>query len=167
MQVWRICKRIYVDSSFSGNGGLKSFGRWHHRGNRIVYTSQSLSLAAIEIWVHVSPPHPLPTYLAVPAEIPDDLAITEVEENALLQNWREVHPSPRNLRDLGTRWLRSLSSAVARVPSAVTPGEYNYLLNPLHSDFQRIVPGPPQPFRFDPRMWKEGPSGILRNKGHV
>ena len=154
MRVWRICKRIYLDKSFSGNGGLYAPGRWHYRGQRIVYTSQSLSLAQLETWMHVAPQHPLPSYVTISAEIPDDLTIYPVKEAELPAGWRVAEPSPVALQDIGTRWLVSLSSAVARVPSAITPGEFNYLLNPLHGDFQRIRPGEPVPFRFDPRIWK-------------
>ncbi len=154
MQVWRICKRAYLATSFSGDGGLCTPGRWHHRGHRIVYTSQSLSLAQLETWIHVAPQQPLPSYVAVSAEIPDDLTVDLIDEQDLPADWRAVEPSPVALREIGSRWLVSLSSAVARVPSAVTPGEFNYLLNPLHSGFQRIRPGEPMPFRFDPRIWK-------------
>jgi RES domain-containing protein len=38
------------------------------------------------------------------------------------------------------------------VPSFVVPSERNYLLNPNHSAFAGILFGPPEPFRFDPRL---------------
>jgi RES domain-containing protein len=78
MQVWRICKRRYAESAFSGEGGLIAPARWHHVGNRIVYTSQSLSLATLETWVHVAPQFPLPDHVALPADIPDDLRIYDI-----------------------------------------------------------------------------------------
>jgi len=121
-----------------------------------VYTSQSLSLAQLEIWMHVAPRNPLPSYVAVSAEIPDDVSVHAVAEADLPAGWEAAEPSPLALRDIGTKWLKSLSSAVARVPSVVTRGEFNYLLNPLHPQFERIRPGQPEPFRFDPRMWKQG-----------
>jgi hypothetical protein len=48
----------------------------------------------------------------------------------------------------------SNSTAVARVPAATTPDEFNYLLNPSYLDFIRIRQLEPRPFVFDPRMWK-------------
>lgn len=48
-----------------------------------MYTSQSLSLAQLESWMHVAPQQPLPSYVTVSAEIPDDLAIHSVEETEL------------------------------------------------------------------------------------
>ncbi len=115
MYVWRICKRFYIDSSFSGNGGLTSFGRWHHRGHRIVYTSQSLSLAAWEIFVRIKPENPLPSYVAICAEIPKDSPIHEINEDQLPVRWRAAEPPPIILRDVGTAWLTSLTTAIARV----------------------------------------------------
>jgi RES domain-containing protein len=42
------------------------------------------------------------------------------------------------------------------VPSAVVPPERNYLLNPAHRDFTKIRIGKPEPFHFDPRLWRSG-----------
>lgn len=44
------------------------------------------------------------------------------------------------------------SQAVLRLPSAVIPEEYNYLLNPNHPDFNRLCLSEPKPFSFDPRL---------------
>ncbi len=153
MWVWRISKLQYAPAIFSGDGGLRATMRWNHRGHRIVYTSQSLSLATLELWVHTPPIQPLTTYVSVAARIPNDLQITVFDPEALPHDWRE-DPAPEGLRDLGTRWLVSKVSAVARVPSAILPTEYNYLLNPEHPDFGLITMAEPIPFVFDRRMWK-------------
>lgn len=137
MRVWRISKRQYAPAVFSGNGGLRAAMRWNHKGHRIVYTSQSLSLATLELWVHTPPIEPLTTYVSVAAGIPDDLQITLFEQAALPPDWREDPAG--SLRNLGTHWLVSKVSAVARVPSAIVPTEYNYLLNPEHPDFGLIT----------------------------
>lgn len=111
--------------------------RWNHKGHRIVYTSQSLSLAVLELWVHIPPVEPLTSYVSVAAQIPDDLRVSVFEREALPPDWQ--HDPPRvSLRDLGTRWLVSKASAAARVPSVLVPTECNYLLNPEHPDFGRI-----------------------------
>ena len=124
--VWRICKRIYLASS----------------------------LASLESWMHIAPEFPLPTYVAVPAEIPNEMTIQNIDEATLPDGWKGADPLSTSLRNIGTAWLLSRSSAVARVPSAVIPGEFNYLINPSHPDFVKIKPGTPRQFEFDPRMWK-------------
>jgi RES domain-containing protein len=75
------------------------------------------------------------------------------DREALPQGWQE-DPPPASLRDLGTHWLLSKVSAVARVPSAIVPTEYNYLPNPEHPDFGVITMAEPIPFVFDQRMWR-------------
>jgi RES domain-containing protein len=157
--VWRICKSAYAKNAFSGDGGLKTPARWRHAGHRIVYTAQSLSLAALETWVHVAPDFPLPDHVQISAEIPAGLAVLNINEPELPLGWRIAEPASQVLRDIGTNWLASLTSPVARVPATTTPGEYNYLLNPVHPDFHKIHSGRPEPFNFDPRMWKQR-SGI-------
>lgn len=153
MRVWRISKAIYAQKSFSGEGGLKAAARWHHKGHQVVYTSESLSLATLELWVHIDPEQPLRSYVATAAEIPDELPVHLFEASALPAAWRE-YPGPMALRDAGTEWLESRRTAVARVPSAITPGEFNFLLNPKHPDWGHIRIADPIPFIFDRRMWK-------------
>jgi RES domain-containing protein len=154
MRVWRICKKRYAANAFSGEGGLLAPARWHHMGVRIVYTSQSLSLAALETWVHVAPQSPLPDHVSVPLVIPDGLPIHDIPEASLPQDWKRISPPSLLVRDIGHAWLLSKVSAVARVPAVTTAGEFNYLINPLHPDFRKLEPGEAQPFQFDARMWK-------------
>ncbi|MEE4285058.1 MAG: RES family NAD+ phosphorylase [Mariniphaga sp.] len=52
MIVYRITKKEYT--TLDGTGGLFGPGRWHKKGNPIVYTSEHASLAAWEKIVHVA-----------------------------------------------------------------------------------------------------------------
>lgn len=56
--VWRICAAKYQDTAFSGMGGLYVPGRWHYQGHKIVYTAENLSLASLEIFVHLESDKP-------------------------------------------------------------------------------------------------------------
>ena len=119
----------------------------------MVYVSGSLSLAALELFVHVDTDLAPPTLVAIPADIPDTLEIKALEVDELPRSWR-AFPAPEALKDIGTAWITEASTAVMSVPSALIPTERNYLLNPSHKGFQRIRIGEPILFRFDPRMWK-------------
>jgi RES domain-containing protein len=119
----------------------------------MVYASATLSLAALEYFVHVDGRQAPADLVAVPADVPDAVSRTRLEANALPRNWRR-YPAPPALADLGSRWANDARTAILVVPSAVIPAEANYLLNPRHSDFAKIRLGQPQPFSFDPRMWK-------------
>jgi RES domain-containing protein len=67
--------------------------------------------------------------------------------------WRKVPPQDAT-RDIGTTWLKDLASAVLVVPSSIIPEERNFLLNPLHPDFSKILISHPQSFSFDNRIAK-------------
>lgn len=112
-----------------------------------------MALAALELLVHLSRPLPLRSLVAVPVDIADSISITHVRVSDLPANWRATSPPPE-LADIGTRWAEGRQSAVLAVPSAVIPQEVNYLLNPSHRAFKRIRIGRPEPFFFDPRVWK-------------
>ena len=53
---------------------------------------------------------------------------------------------------IGDRWIREARSAVLELPSVIIPGEVNYLLNPAHPDFRKIIIRRAVPFAFDPRL---------------
>jgi RES domain-containing protein len=118
----------------------------------VVYTSATLSLAALEYFLHLDPTDVPGDLVAIPAEIPETLRRTEIRAGALPSNWR-AYPAPDQLAELGSAWVRARTTAVLVVPSAIVPQEHNVLLNPAHADFRRIRLGTPAPFSFDPRMW--------------
>ena len=156
MLVWRLCKRRRVSSAFSGIGAEKHGGRWNHAGYRVVYTSTSLSLACLELFVH-SEPDCIPGDLhAVLATIPQSVSTELLTVAELPRNWRK-YPAPSRLKDLGTRWLKEQRSLILIVPSAVNPEENNVLINPQHPEAKAITGISSKPFRFDPRMWKRRP----------
>ena len=52
---WRIVKEKHATTAFSGEGARIFEGRWNSAGVRMVYCSEHLSLAALEILVHTQP----------------------------------------------------------------------------------------------------------------
>lgn len=116
-----------------------------------------MALAALETLVHLDEEDAPGTLVAIPADIPEDMSITRVKTSPLPSNWRAT-PPPEGLAENGTRWIQARTTVVLAVPSAIIPHELNYLLNPQHSQFKRIRVGAPEPFSFDPRLWKSHPS---------
>jgi RES domain-containing protein len=153
LRVWRLCRRRYARTAFDGTGARLFGGRWNPPGVALVYTSATVSLAALETFVHVDPEDAPDDLVVIPADIPGDVRIRAVGTRELPANWRRT-PAPSGLQQIGARWAQSLKTAVLAVPSALVPRERNYLLNPAHVDFPRIVLGRPERFVFDPRMWK-------------
>lgn len=140
--------------AFDGEGARLSGGRWNHPGTPVVYTSSTIALAALELFVHIDPAEIPEDFVAIPANIPAAVAIARVTPAQLPADWRQ-YPAPGSLADLGSRWTREGKMAVLAVPSALVPRELNYLINPLHPASKQIRIGKPEPFRFDPRMFKQ------------
>jgi RES domain-containing protein len=107
----------------------------------------------MELLVHVDDEDLAENYVALAADIPDSVEITRARASDLPRDWRTL-PRPQALADLGSRWAAARATAVLAVPSAVILQELNYLLNPLHPHFKRIRIGRPEPFSFDPRLWR-------------
>lgn len=147
---WRITKRKRARDAFTGEGAREFGGRWNNPGTAMVYTAESQSLAALEMLVHLDSPELLQKYVLIGVEIDDEL-VTQLDMSRLPRNWRD-DPPPAQVRAIGDEWVVSGSSAVLRVPSALVPGENNFLLNPQHPDFAKLRIGKPLSFRFDPRL---------------
>jgi RES domain-containing protein len=147
---WRITKRKHLKTAFSGSGARKYGGRWNSPGTAIVYTAQTQSLAVLEMLVHLGGPELLQKYVLIGVEIEKSL-VGEVEISELPRNWR-ANPAPVGLRRFGDDWVARGTSAVLRVPSALVPGENNFLINPAHADFRKLVVRDAIGFEFDERL---------------
>jgi len=90
--------------------------------------------------------------------------VREVGTGDLPADWRR-QPGPPELRDIGTCWAESTETAVLQVPSAVVPGEHNFLLNSHHPDVGRLAIGDPEPVVLDERLVGPGPSGCQATAG--
>lgn len=154
--VWRITTARFAAAAFSGEGARLYGGRWNPKGHALIYTAESQSLALLEMLVQDEPLRA--RYVLIPAQLPDELALSTVEASALPAHWRTLG-SRDALQAIGRAWLEEGASAVLAVPSAVVPAEHNYLLNPRHPDFARIVIGAPKALDVDVRL--------MRNLGGV
>jgi len=149
---WRIVQARRVRTAFDGEGARLYGGRWNHKGVAVVYTASSLSLAALEMLIHLPTPEVLQRYVTIPITFDDSLCI-RLDPNSLPRNWRN-NPALFSTRDIGTDWVNCSASVVLVVPSAVVPDEWNFLVNPKHPDFGKVSIGTPQPFKYDPRLLK-------------
>ena len=146
---WRIAKAKHAATAFSGEGAARTGGRWNSRGMPVIYASSTKSLAVLETLVHLNP---LVSFRYVIFRLRfDDGLIAKVPLNRLPANWR-AEPPPPSTKAIGDAWVREARSPVLALPSAIIPGEINYLLNPAHPAFKRISIGKPERYIFDPRL---------------
>jgi RES domain-containing protein len=152
MRVWRIGRFTDTDK-LSGLGGLYVSGRWHHGGHRVLYTSSTPSLAALEVLVHVDPALAPSGLGLLEIDVPDDIVVEACDAAKLTPQWQDF-PPPTELQDFGSKWLEEHRTALLSVPSAILSIEKNYLINPEHKDASRIRIVAERPFAYDPRLLK-------------
>ena len=149
---WRIVKKAHSSTAFDGEGARRYPGQWNNRGVPMIYTAESRSLATLEALVNYEgvERRQLPDCVIFEVSFPDS-AVEAVTPDSLPAGWDGPLPHPTT-RTIGDRWTQTRRSAVLRVPSAVTEGEWNYLLNPQHPEFEPIAISAPRPFCWDRRL---------------
>jgi RES domain-containing protein len=115
----------------------------------MVYTSESVALAALERLARTRILATLPGQVVVPAVVPDD-AIVEMAPAQLPPDWKQF-PHPASTKNYGGAWIQSQSSLAIKVPSVVAPGS-NILINPLHPRFADVIIEAPIADAFDERL---------------
>ncbi len=144
MLIYRLHRSVRAAGDYTG--AFLAGGRWNSPGTAILYTAEHLSLACLEILVHLDKTQLPPEYVWSDAQIPNNPALLETE----------------NFRDLtacqiaGRLWAEMANELAARAPSAVIPEEFNVLLNPKHRDYRHLVWSNPRQFRFDIRLFTLG-----------
>lgn len=134
--VYRIANCNYIND-LSGTGAAINGGRWNSEGVYMLYTSSNASLALLEILANF---HGFPyryEYCRLKLLIPGE-HILEYNAGMLPSNWVEF-PPPLALQHIGDRFIAEHKYLALKVPSAVEPEEWNYLLNPAHADFKKII----------------------------
>ena len=149
--VWRLTKERLSGEAFNGEGAKRFGGRWNRPGTPVVYTSESLSLAALELFVHLGSDGFTIPFVHFKVSIPSNIKIITIKDKDLPTDWQSEPPAPSTM-DIGSAWVKGNTSAVLGVPSVIVPGEKNFLLNINHPDFKRIKIGRPERFTFDRRM---------------
>jgi RES domain-containing protein len=150
----RFLSRISNHPDLTGAGGLKWSARWHTKGNKIVYLSDSPSGALLETLVHFEiDSEDIPeAYVRLKVAVPDDLPITYLAPPAG-EDWKLDETLTRSL---GDRWLAEGKTCLARVPSAIVSEAWNYLLNPQHPDAAQVKTVSVTREQYDRRIFRFG-----------
>jgi RES domain-containing protein len=137
--VYRIGHPDFIDK-LDGEGAARSGGRWNYKGEKVVYTSETSSLAILELLSHISDfSDPVPYQLiTITIEIKSLLHYENLSP-ALPPGWSLHEAGEKITQSIGSHWLNDRKSAVLKVPSVHNPLETNYLLNPMHPDFKAEI----------------------------
>ena len=150
MKVFRLARLKYA-KSLSGKGASKFGNRWNSKGVEMIYTAQSRALAMAEILVHISLNQLPSDYKMLTINIPDDLNIKNLKASELPKSWNS-HPPSIYSQQVGDAFIMANEFCVLKVPSVVVYGDFNYLINPHHKEFNRIKIQSVDDFPFDQRL---------------
>ena len=131
MNLWRISSYETLD----GEGGRHYPGRWHEAGHPVVYLAESDSGALLEtlVHLHLDAEDLPPSYKLLRVSVPAGR-----EYVRLLPSDDAWQKNISLTQEIGQAWLNSKASALAAVPSSLTPRATNWLLNPEHRDATSI-----------------------------
>jgi RES domain-containing protein len=150
MIVYRLSKGKYY-RDLSGKGAEMYGGRWNSKGIPLLYTSQSRALAFAEISMHIPLGIVPKDYFLITIHIPDTATIQELAEVDMPPDWRS-NPHSDSTQKIGDQFASSLKHLALGVPSAVVPGDFNYLINPSHPMMREVTIVDAEPFEFDSRF---------------
>lgn len=148
MIVYRICNSNYKED-ISGNGAKLLGARWNSVGVSMLYTAEHISLAALEMLVHIQMIEIPKSFHLLSIFIPDNVASNIIKPNKLKKYWgNDVDYTTY----IGDEFIKSNNLLCLKVPSAVVEEEYNLLINPTHNDFKKVHIAATRAFNFDNRL---------------
>lgn len=151
MEAYRLSREKF-SASLSGIGAAIKGARWNSVGIEMIYTASNRSLAMAEVSVHLSLATLPDDYMMITLHIPDDISMTRLNTADLPTDWNKF-PHPSTTQNIGDNFISENLYCVLQIPSSVTEGDYNLLINPYHPEFKRIKIIDIRKFVFDQRLF--------------
>ncbi len=137
IKTYRLVKRKYTGKPLDGLGGLHVDGRWHSKGKPIIYSSESIALAKMEILTRLGGERPLlKAYSVFEIEF-DEVETYRLEQSDLSDEW-DIWPYGEATQVIGDDWIAEGKYLALSVPSATEPRERNILINPVHPAIRSV-----------------------------
>jgi len=152
MEVYRLLREKF-STPLSGIGAALKGARWNSVGIEMIYTAANRSLTMAEVAVHFSISTIPEDYVMITIFIPDDISMKKISISELPPNWNSF-PHPQSNQVVGDKFVLENKYCVMQIPSSVTQGDFNLLINPNHVDFKRISIIDIRNFSFDQRLFK-------------
>jgi RES domain-containing protein len=149
MTAYRIGDPSGLHPIYSPEGARRVAGRWHSKGQLVIYAAQFYSTALLEKLVHYSgalPKGQCYIEITIPAGVTYECVTADS-----LSGWD--HENGNVARKFGSTWLETGRSAILIVPSVVARMENNVLINPAHPDAARMTHSLEKPVRWDKRLF--------------
>jgi len=128
-------------------GAMLAGGRWNPIGIPRLCTAEHLSLACLEVLVHLDK-----------SQLPRDYVWSKAELPGSANVFRMAIPAEVTACQIaGERWIREGQQLAIRVPSIIVPEEFDILVNPNHTGYAALAWSEPRPFQFDRRLFVSEP----------
>lgn len=152
MELYRLAREKFAHS-LSGKGAALKGARWNSIGVELIYTASNRSLAMAEVAVHFTLATLPDDYMMITISVPNDLSMQEVSEAELPTNWQDF-PHPISTQKFGDDFVSENKFCLLKIPSVVTKGDFNVLINPNHRNFGSIKISEVEKFPFDKRIFE-------------
>ena len=152
MEAFRLTRKQF-SKTLSGKGAALKGARWNSAGIEMIYTAANRSLAMAEVAVHFTLATLPPDYMMMTLFIPDDISLLKLTSANLPADWN-TFPFPSATQTIGDQFIIDNKYCVLQIPSAVTQGDYNLLINPHHAEFKKVKIVSVEKFLFDKRIFK-------------
>ena len=147
MELFRITKTEFAQKLFAP--GFP--GRWNKSGEEVIYAASSRSLACLENLVQRRSLVDTSTFRTMVIYAPDNSPVLHINIKDLPEAWNQSSAC-HACQLLGSDWYQSKKSLTLKVPSAVIPDEFNFVLNTRHPEFNKVKLVDILPFYFDKRL---------------
>ncbi|RYF91686.1 MAG: RES domain-containing protein [Chitinophagaceae bacterium] len=149
MIVYRLATEQFVDD-LSGTGAKLFGGRWNNVGIPVLYTTENISLALLEILVRADKTLLPPAYMLLKLELPVQAGTSTIYFNKLKKNWKD---DVEYTQFIGSSFASSGDDLILKVPSAIVEVENNFVINPHHKDFKKVKIKSISKFQLDKRFF--------------
>jgi RES domain-containing protein len=150
MIVYRLAHYKYADD-ISGTGAKIAGGRWNTPGTAMLYTSECISLALLEVLVNALTLEKLQAMKLLEIDIPADIPVKEIKLSQLKNSWWNDFDYTQWI---GDEIIKNAENLLLKCPSAIINTEHNFLINPAHPLFKKVKVKTKTDFRFDERLFK-------------
>jgi len=133
MLVYRIVHKAFSSGLYVS--GLK--GRWNSAGRRVLYAAESIPLAFLENMVRRQGVGFNSDFKIMIIEVPDSIKILTVNVADLEDGWRDFKDYSK-CQPIGDKWYNEGKVMILKVPSAVLPEAYNYVINSEFPEYASV-----------------------------
>lgn len=112
-------------------------GRWNSEGNKVIYSADSIALAFLENMIRRQGVGFNLDFKIMVIEVLDKTKITILNPDDLNPDWRD-HNNYSQCQKIGNQWYDENKTLLLKVPSAVLPQSFNFVINTTHADYKKI-----------------------------